>query len=440
MIGQLLLQLILILLNAFFACAEIAVISVNDNKLAALAAQGDKRAKRLKSLTEQPAKFLATIQVAITLAGFFGSAFAAENFSDRIVGALAPHIPISPEVLDKLAVVAITIVLSYFTLVFGELVPKRLAMKRAESLALTMSGAIYLVAKLSAPIVWLLTVSTNGILRLFGVDPNAKDEEVSEEEIKMMVDAGSEQGVIDTQEQEIIHNLFEFDDKTVAEFATHRTEMVTLWMEDSIEEWEEAIRNSRHSLYPVCEESADNVVGILNAKDYFRLPERTKEVAIAEAMRPPFFVPESVTADVLFQKMKASRYHFAVVIDEYGGTSGIVTMNDLLEQLLGDLEDDDEAEQAALEITQKAENMWEILGTAPLEEVVQALEIPLPVEDYDTFGGYVFGLHGTVPDDGNVLTLETDTLSISVEKIENHRVVTATVTKKAQTEQQEADE
>ena len=440
MIGQLLLQLCLILLNAFFACAEIAVISVNDNKLAMLAAQGDRRAKRLSRLTEQPAKFLATIQVAITLAGFFGSAFAAENFSDRIVGALAPHTSLSPVLLDKLAVVVITLVLSYFTLVLGELVPKRLAMKRAESLALTMSGAIYLVAKLSAPVVWLLTVSTNGILRLFGVDPNAKDEEVSEEEIKMMVDAGSEQGVIDTQEQEIIHNLFEFDDKTVAEFATHRTEMVTLWMEDSIAEWEEAIRNSRYSLYPVCEESADNVVGILNAKDYFRLPERTKEAAIAEAMRPPFFVPESVTAAVLFQKMKSSRYHFAVVIDEYGGTSGIVTMNDLLEQLLGDLEDDEEAIEEASDITKTAENTWELLGTASLEDVAKELGVVLPTEDYDTFGGYVFGLHGSVPDDGNVLELETDDLIISVQKIENHRVVTASVVKKehdgeAETEQ-----
>ncbi len=430
--GQLLLQIILIALNAFFACAEIAVISMNDAKLATLAAQGDRRAKRLKALTAQPSKFLATIQVAITLAGFFGSAFAAENFSDRLTGWIySKTTVISYEVMDKISVVLITLVLSYFTLVLGELVPKRLAMKRSQNLALTLSGPIYFVAKISAPIVWLLTASTNGVLRLFGVDPNAKDEEVSEEEIKMMVDAGSEQGVIDMQEQEIIHNLFEFDDKLVTEFATHRTDMVVLWMEDSVQEWEQVIRNSRHSYYPLCEESADNVVGILNSKDYFRLPERTKEVALQEAVRPPYFVPESITADVLFRKMKSTRYHFAVVIDEYGGTSGIVTMNDLLEQLVGDLEDSEQAQSTESEIRALGDDVWEIVGTAPLEEVAQSLDIFLPSEDYDTFGGYVFGLYGSVPDDGNVLELDTEAVHITVQKIENHRVVLATVTKKA---------
>ncbi len=434
--GQLLLQFILIMLNAFFACAEIAVISINDAKLALLAAQGDKRAVRLQKLTSQPAKFLATIQVAITLAGFLGSAFAADNFASRLTNWAAPKLDMIPAaVIEKIAIVIVTLILSYFTLVLGELVPKRLAMKKAETLGLSMSAVIYAVSKFSAPLVWLLTISTNGVLRLFGIDPSAKDEDVSEEEIKMMVDAGSEQGVIDTQEQEIIHNLFEFDDLTAGDFATHRTEMVTLWMEDDLSVWEETVRGYRHSLYPICEENIDNVVGILNIKDYYRMPvaERTKENVQQYAIRPPFFVPESVKADVLFRKMKTSRCHFAVVIDEYGGTSGIVTMNDLLEQLVGDLEDDTTAVvQDRPEILLLSENVWEILGTASLDDVIKALQIELPVEEYDTFGGYVFGLYGSIPDDGSELELDTDTLHILVKGIENHRVVNAIVEKKEQ--------
>ncbi len=432
--GQLLVQLFLILLNAFFACAEIAVISINDAKLATLAAQGDKRAVRLQKLTSQPAKFLATIQVAITLAGFLGSAFAADNFASRLTDWIAPKISAIPAaVIEKFAIIIVTLILSYFTLVLGELVPKRLAMKKAETLGLSMSAVILFVARICKPVVWFLTVSTNGVLRLFGVDPNEKDEDVSEEEIKMMVDAGSEQGVIDTQEQEIIHNLFEFDDLTVADFATHRTEMVTLWLEDDLSVWEETVCGHRHSLYPICEESVDNVVGVLNIKDYFRIPpaERTKENVQQNAVRPPFFVPESVKADVLFRKMKSSRCHFAVVIDEYGGTSGIVTMNDLLEQLVGDLEDDNTvAAQDISEITLLSENMWEILGTASLDDVIQALHIELPIEEYDTFGGYVFGLYGSIPDDGSELELDTETLHILVKGIENHRVINAIVEKK----------
>jgi putative hemolysin len=272
-----------------------------------------------------------------------------------------------------------------------------------------------------------------------GIDPNAKDEEVSEEEIKMMVDAGSQNGAIDSQEQEIIHNLFEFDDTTVAEFATHRTDMVVLWMEDSIEAWEETVRAHSHSLYPVCGETVDEIVGILNVKEYFRLEERNKETALAQALRPPFFVPESLKADVLFRKMQKSRYHFAVVIDEYGGTSGIVTMNDLLEQLVGDLTDTEEETEERAEITQISDDTWEIQGVAPLEEVKDALQVGLPLEEYDTFGGYVFGVLGAIPEDGTTLTVETEDLTVNCTQIENHRLMLATVIKKEKA-QDEAEE
>lgn len=336
LIWQITVQVVLILCNAVFACAEIAVISMNDNKLAALAAAGDKRAVRLARLTSQPARFLATIQVAITLSGFLGSAFAAENFSDMLVAwVLSLGVRIPAATLDAISVVIITLILSYFTLVFGELVPKRVAMKKAEALALGLSGLISFIAKLFSPIVWMLTASTNLMLRLFGIDPNAEDEAVSEEEIRMMVDVGSQKGVIDRAEREMIQKVFEFDDLSVEEFATHRVEVDVLWLEDSPEQWDTLLRESRHSMFPVCGETADQVVGVLSAKDYFRLADRTRESVLQNAVRPPYFVPESLRADVLFRRMQQSRNHFAVVLDEYGGVSGIVTINDLLEQLVG---------------------------------------------------------------------------------------------------------
>ena len=423
MIGQILLQVILIGLNAVFACAEIAVISMKDNRLEQLVVAGDKRAVRLSRLTSQPAKFLATIQVAITLSGFLGSAFAADNFSDSLTTwLLGIGIPIPERTLDSISVVVITLILSYFTLIFGELVPKRLAMKKTDQLALGMSALISFLARVSAPIVWVLTVSTNGILRLCGIDPAAEEDEVSEEEIRMMVDAGSRKGVIDFEEKEFIQNVFEFDDLAVGEFATRRKDISILWMEGSMEQWDEMIHDSRHTRYPVCGESVDDVVGILNVKDYFRLKEKTRENVMKEAVNAPFFVPEGIRADVLFRQMKESRNHFAVVLDEYGGTEGIVTINDLLEQLVGDLEDEDCQEEKQEGIEQVDDTTWKIYGNLPLDEVAETINIPLPVEEYDTFSGFVFATYGSVPGDGSRIEVRTDKLQILVTKICEHQV------------------
>lgn len=423
MIGQILLQVILIGLNAVFACAEIAVISMNETRLEQLTAEGNKKAVRLSRLTSQPARFLATIQVAITLSGFLGSAFAADNFSDSLTAwLLGIGIPIPERTLDTISVVVITIILSYFTLIFGELVPKRLAMKKTEQLALGMATMISVLARLSAPIVWILTASTNGILRLCGIDPAAEEDEVSEEEIRMMVDAGSRKGVIDSAEQEFIQNVFEFDDLAVGEFATRRKDLSILWTEESMEQWDEMIHDSRHTRYPVCGESVDDVIGILNVKDYFRLREKTRENVMKEAVQAPFFVPEGIRADVLFRQMKESRNHFAVVLDEYGGTEGIVTINDLLEQLVGDLEDEDCADEKQEGIEQIDDTTWKIYGNLPLDEVAEALQVPLPVEEYDTFSGFVFATYGSVPVDGSRIEVKTDKLQILVTKICEHQV------------------
>lgn len=427
-IFMILLQLFLIALGAVFACAEIAVISMNDNKLAKLVADGDKRAVRLAKLTSQPARFLATIQVAITLSGFLGSAFAAENFSDGLVSwliGLGVTIPIAT--LDTIAVVVITLVLSYFTLVFGELVPKRIAMRKAETLALGMSALISGISKLFAPIVWLLTISTNAILRLLGIDPDAVDDEVSEEEIRMMVDVGSEKGAIDHEEKQFIQNVFEFDDLTAGDIATHRTEISLLWLEESMENWEATIHGSRHTLYPVCDDSADNIVGILNAKDYFRLEDKSRTSVMAEAVKSAYFVPERVKADVLFRNMKHSHIALSVVLDEYGGMVGIVTINDLVEQLVGALGDDEIDMNEMVLIEPVDSKTWKIHGDALLEDVSKATGTTLPCEEYDTFNGLIFGALGTIPPDGSSIDVETAGLMIKVIEIRDHQVESAIV-------------
>lgn len=444
--GQLLLQAILIFLNAVFACAEIAVLSVNEVKLTKLEEAGDKRAKKLRKLTEQPSKFLSTIQVAITLSGFLGSAFAADNFSKPLVDWIMEMAPsANRSILESVSVVVITLILSYFTLILGELVPKRLAMRKSEQMALGMAPMLLTCATLFTPIVWFLSVSTNLVLRLMGIDPNEQDEEVSEEEIRLMVDEGSQKGVIDEQEQEMIQNVFEFNDIVVGEFATHRTDVNVLWLEDDNDEWEKTIHDTRHSMYPVCGDTIDDVVGVLSMKDYFRLRGAPREQILNEAVRPAYFVPEGIHADVLMKQMKHTKNHFAVVLDEYGGLRGIVTMNDLLEQLVGDLTDNnDESEPEEPDIVKlenEEEDVWAIRGVAPLTDVADELNVDLPIDKYDTMGGYVFSSYGIVPEDGTEFELDLLPLHVRVTEIKDHRIVKMTVLRdKVTVEDEESEE
>jgi len=422
---QLFLQLFLIIINAVFASAEIAVLSLNDSKLEKLANQGDKRATRLLSLTVQPARFLATIQVGITLAGFLASAFAADNFSERLVNLLLEAGVNIPEAsLKTLSVILITLILSYFTLVLGELVPKRIAMRKSEKLALVMSGLIYLISRVFAPLVWLLTISTNAILRLLRIDPDENDDEVTEEEIRMMVDEGSERGSIHPEERDMIENVFEFNNKTAGEVMVHRMEVSILWMDEPISQWEKTILESRHSTYPVCGETVDDVIGILSIKDFFRMKERTKELVLKEAVKPAYFVPETVRADILFRNMRITRNYFAVVLDEYGGMSGIVTMKDLIEEIVGDLGYDD---NDVPEIERIDTSTWKVRGSAPLETVAEQIGVYLPTDEYETFGGFVFGLLGNIPDDGSTPELEEYGLKIKVQKVQDRRLESAIV-------------
>ena len=423
-----LLQFVFIFFNAIFACAEIAVITMNENKLAKLTAEGDKRAMRLTGLIEQPSRFLSTIQVGITLVNLLSSAVASENFSERLnQWILHLGLQIPPSVSKVISVVAITLALTYFTVLLGELIPKRIAMNKAEQIALRMSGLIYVVSKIFTSAVWLFTVSTNGILRLLGIDPQAENEVNPEEEICLMLDAGAEKGTILPDEQDMIQNIFEFDDMSVEEVMTHRTEASLLWTEESDEQWERTITESKHSIYPVCAESPDNIVGVLNTKDYFRLKDKSRKEVMKHAVKDAYFVPETAHADLVFRNMKKSREHFAIVVDDYGGMSGIVTMNDLLEQLVGDLDDNASMPREAPPIERLDSRTWRIQGTAQLDEVAEQLGVELPDEDYDTFGGLIFGILGTIPADGTTPMLEEYGLVIKITKIKERRLISAVV-------------
>ncbi|MBZ2175564.1 hemolysin family protein [Schnuerera sp. xch1] len=426
---QLTLQVALIIINGIFACAEIAVLSANENRLESMEKDGNKRAKRILHLIEEPSRFLSTIQVGITFAGFLASAFAADNFASRLVNLVIElGVNINPATLNTISVIVITLILSYFTLVFGELVPKRVAMKNPEKISLIISGIVLTVSKLFNPLVWLLTKSTNGVLHLIGIDPFADDNKVTEEDIRMMVDEGSVKGSINPNEQEMIHNVFEFDNKFAEDVMTHRTEVSLLWLDESEEDWDKTIYESRHTYYPVCHESTDNIIGVLNTKDYFRLEDKSRKNVLEIAVRPAYFIPETVRTDILFHNMKKTRNHFAVVLDEYGGMTGIITINDLLEQLVGDLDDDNTIPVEPPPIERIDSRTWKIQGCAPLELVTRQLDITLPEdEESDTFGGLVFGLLGTVPADGSTPELEAFGLQIKVTSIKDHRMERAVV-------------
>ena len=337
LLPKILVLVILILINAFFAAAEIAVISLSETKLRKQAEEGDKKAKKLLVLMQAPDSFLSAIQIAITLAGFLSSAFAADSFSDPLVHWLTVDkgfTAIPTSTLNTIMVVLITIVLSYFSLVLGELVPKRIAMKKTEAVARFTVGAVTSVAAVFRPVIWLLSKSTNGVLRLLHIDPKADEEDVSEDEIRMMVDLGEERGAIESNEKELIDNIFEFNNTTAEDVMIHRTDMVMLWVEDTREEILATIRSSGLSRFPVYEENADDIIGILSTREYLLNAQAEAPKPMRELLRPAYFVPESVRTDVLFRDMQSKKVHMSIVVDEYGGTSGLVTMEDLLEEIL----------------------------------------------------------------------------------------------------------
>jgi len=428
--GQLILQAVLIFFNAIFASAEIAVISLNDLALKQTAEQGNKKAIKLVRLTEQPSRFLATIQIGITLAGFLGSAFAADNFSEHLVALLkSTGIGLSESILKTISVVLITILLSFFTLLLGELVPKRIAMKKSESLAMALAGFIYFISIIARPVVSFLTFSTNLIVRLFGINPNDNQERVTEEEILMMVGAGTESGAIDQQEKAMIENIFAFDDIIAADIMIHRTDVNILWKSDSLEEWERSFQNSNHSRMPVCDEDVDDVIGIMYLKDFYTAVRKgiTDVSELCTLLRPAYFVPETVKIDLLFRNMQRSKNHFAVVVDDHGGVSGIITMSDILGEIVGDI--GESPEDGSLDIVPLGENKWRVRGVTPLEDI-EMIPFGDLADDYDTVGGLALGLLGELPEEGDeVPELEVNRLKLQVTEIRGRRVEWVEITK-----------
>ena len=436
---QLLLQVILIAINAYFAATEIAVISLNEAVIRHQAEEGDKKATRLH-IVEQPTGFLSTIQIGITLAGFLGSAFAADNLAGRLSQWFAAQYALTAAAeaaVHTLSVILITIVLSFFTLVFGELVPKRVAMKKSEQVARFTCGVVAFLAAVMRPLIWLLTVSTNAVLRLVHIDPNEEDDEVSEEGIRMMVDIGEEKGAIQAGEKEMIENIFEFDNMTAGDVMIHRTDMVMLWVDDTAEEIAQTIESSGLSRFPVYEEDADDIIGILNTRDWLLNARKASPRPVRELLRPAYFVPESVRTDKLFRDMQSRKIHLSIVVDEYGGTAGLVTMEDLLEEIVGNIYDEFDPQEDQ-EIIALGDNRWRIAGSAELDDVAEALDMEFPEdEESETLGGLVFAQLNVIPEDGSHPEVELYGLHIRVEELTDRRVEWATVTKLAPSEPKE---
>ena len=439
--GPLLLQLVLILFSGWFAATEVAILSLNELKLRTDAEEGDKVAAKLLKLTEAPNKFLSTIQVCITLAGFLGAAFAAQAFSEPLMQWLVNlGVTLEAELLHTLCVVAITLILAFFTLLLGELTPKRIAMHYPDHMARMGLKVITICSVLFAPIVWLLSVSTNGLLLLLGIDPNAEEEEVTEEDIRALVDMGEESGAIEEAEKEMIENIFEFNNLTAENVMTHRTDVTAIWVD---EEWDvilQTIRETGLSRFPVYNEDMDDIIGTLNTRVFLLNMQTEHPRTLREMIREAYFVPSTVQADMLFRNMQMKKVHMAIVVDEYGGVSGIVTMEDLLEEIVGNIYDEFDP-QAEAEITRVDEDTWRISGQAALEDVADALSVELPLEeDYDTFGGLIFSQFTIIPEDGSQPEVDCHGLHIVVEKIEDHRVEKALVTKLPEASEDESEE
>ncbi|MBO5858373.1 MAG: HlyC/CorC family transporter [Clostridia bacterium] len=427
LIVKIVLLFVLILVNAFFAMSEIAIISLNDTKMQRLAEEGNKKAKQIIRLTENSSNFLSTIQIGVTLAGFLTSASASQTFVDMLVNALAktaivPTVPLS--VISIVSTILITLVTSYFSLVLGELAPKRIAMQIPEKISYKVVGILLFIAKIAKPFVKILSFSTNAIVRLFGFDPNADEEQVTEEEIRMMVDVGGEKGVIEDTQKEMIDNIFEFDDLDAGDIMTHRTEMTAIEVSHSLEEVAKLSFENGYSRIPVFENDPDSIVGVLYAKDLLKFVGRDipADLTISKIMRKALYVPETQSCGDLFKAMTESRTQFAVVVDEYGGTAGIVTLEDVLESIVGNIQDeyDDEEE----EITKIDETTFTIDGTIDLDEVNELVGIELPEGDYDTLGGFVISLLGYLPSetDKSPIVAEYENLRFTVLSLDERRI------------------
>lgn len=422
---QLLLQLVLIAVNALFSATEIAVISLNETKVRRMAEGGDRKAAKMLRMVTEPTGFLSTIQICITLAGFLGSAFAADNFSDKLVNWLINDCEVSgvsPSALDTISVIIITLVLSYFTLVLGELVPKRIAMKRSESIARAVSGLMIAMTAALRPIIWLLTVSTNGVLRLCGIDPEDNAEEVSEEEIIMMLDEGEEAGSIESGEKELIKNVFSLNDTTAEDVMVHRSQVAFLKRDDARTTLLNEIAESGYSRFPVYGENIDDIVGILYAKTYLTAQSRGERCEMKDFLMPPRFVHASTHINRILLDMQREHAHMAVVVDDYGGVIGIITLEDILEELVGEIWD--ESDEVIENIRERSDGSYDINGSTRLSDMCESIGCSIDSEA-DTVGGWVTEMLGGIPESGE--SFECGGMHVTVESTDERRVLKVNV-------------
>ena len=422
MFSQLFILVILILLNAFFAATEIAFISLNDAKIEKQAKEGNKKAKQIEKMIKSPSKFLATIQIGITLAGFLSSAFASDAFADQLAPVLNAWMPfISLGVWKSISIILITIILSFFTLVFGELVPKRLAMKNYEKISFATIGIIRAISIVTSPFVKFLTVVTNAVSRVFGVSEN-EEETVTEEEIKMMVNQGEEKGTIQEEERELINNVFEFNDITVSEIMRHRKDIFAVDINISTEELLQELSQEeyRYSRIPVYDETIDEIKGILYVKDVLKNINK-KSFKVKNVVKEAYFVSQNRLINEVFKELKRNKMQIAIVIDEYGGTAGLVTMEDILEELVGDIFDEyDEIEEEYHKID---ENTYLLSGSMTIYDVNKLLDAKIPEGDYDTISGFLQEKLGRIPEDEESPIIDTETVTYKIEKYEDKRIL-----------------
>lgn len=422
LILKLVLLFVLILVNAFFAMSELAIISLNDNKIEKMAEDGNKKAKKIVKLTENSSRFLSMIQIGVTLAGFLTSASASTTFAEMLTAKVMQVWPMLPQnIINGVSVVLITIVTSYFSLVLGELVPKKIAMQASEKISFKIVGVLLFFSKIFSPLVKVLAVSTNGVVRLLGFNPHADEETVTEEEIRMMVDVGGEKGVIEDVQKEMINNIFEFDDLDAGDTMTHRTDMVAVEVNDPLQEVIDVSVENGYSRIPVYEDDQDNIIGIVYIKDLLeyvgkKLPDKT----LRDIMRKPLYVPESKVCGDLFKEMTEKRTQMAVVVDEYGGTAGIVTLEDIIEAIVGNIQDeyDDEDE----EISKIDETTFTIDGVTNLEEVEELTGVEIPEGSYDTLAGFIIKNLGFLPQEGEIYEVIYENLKFTVLEVDERRI------------------
>ncbi len=415
---------VLLVLNAFFAASEIAVVSLKDVRVRRMAGQGHKAARLLVKLLDDPGRFLATIQVGITLAGFLASAFAADYFAEPLMAWYGRQAwsAIPAQTMRPVAVVGITLVLSFVTLVCGELVPKRIAMRHSEGVALRVARPIAFVARLARPFIWLLNATTNTIVRQFGIDPHDNARNVSEEEIRMLVDLGREKGVIEATEKEMIENVFEFNNKNASDIMVHRSDIVALPLDATPGVCQEVLKQCGFSRLPVYQQTIDDVVGILNARDFLLRCLDDPAPELRPLLRPALFVPETIRADALFRDMQRDKQSMAIVLDEYGGTAGLLSVEDLLEEIVGELYDEYDRVDEQPDCERLDEQTWRMRGSMALEDVCEHLQRNLPRDDHNTLGGLIFGAMGLMPDVGATLDLPEFGLALTIESMDGRRV------------------